>query len=77
MMLMDALSIDRRPKDALGRRKTRWKVGETMHRAFGRAGSVGSAMEVLSAVDACEDSRLRARCQQAIALLLRTFDLYG
>ncbi|KAL4424331.1 hypothetical protein ABPG75_001632 [Micractinium tetrahymenae] len=34
-------------------------------------------MEVLQAVEACDDTRLRARCLQAIQVVSRTLDLYG
>lgn len=34
-------------------------------------------MEVLQAVEACDDTRLRARCLRAIQVISRALDLYG
>ena len=34
-------------------------------------------MEVLSALEECEDERLKARVEQTIATVERTLDLYG
>ncbi|PSC67404.1 FAD synthase [Micractinium conductrix] len=34
-------------------------------------------MDVLDAIENCEDSRLKARCLKAVAVVLRSLDLYG